>query len=152
MNSFSDFDKVKMVATAVRKGLVDLVKSGEVRYYGLDLGGLCGQASVQIYEICKKLGIDDIELHMAPGHMFNVFRGKIVDVMATQFNKRRKGVYIIKYSYGRKKYFHYRTDKISRDYKDTWGFYNGVDFNRNRKYIRKHLNEQILRIIDKKNF
>lgn len=90
--------QVKAIAKEVRKSFEKIEKE-ERGLYGTEpagLGGYCGRASIQLYLACKRAGLKDIELWDGEGHTFNVYRGKIVDITATQFGRRRK-VYVCEF-------------------------------------------------------
>jgi hypothetical protein len=73
--------EIKKLAGQVRKAFE---KIAEKEQMGTDLCGLCARASVQLFLEARRKGIF-IGLIAGKGHVYNVYKGHIVDITATQF-------------------------------------------------------------------
>lgn len=83
-----DLEKLVTIAKAVRTGFDKYVeKNGG---YGSDLTGFCHDASVVIFKLAKKYGIDKVQMGEGVGHWFVMLDGMIIDVTSTQFSQPDK--------------------------------------------------------------
>ena len=89
----TELQKVKHIARGVRKAFEEIEKGdrGPFRVRNEMLAGYCGRASTQLYLACRRAGIR-VGLKEGRGHMFNTYKGRIIDVTATQFGERNKVV------------------------------------------------------------
>ncbi|MGW8177497.1 MAG: hypothetical protein ACWGQW_01705 [bacterium] len=76
-------ERLKKVAEQVRKAYEEIAAT-ENR--NKNLCGYCCRASSQLLLAAQRHGIDGVEIVVGSGHVYNLYKGQIVDVTATQFD------------------------------------------------------------------
>lgn len=87
------YKKLLVLQKKIRTAFENLAKRAGMSSH---LGGYCRRASVQLLLIGRELG-KEIQIAASDHHCFNIYKGYIIDITATQFGKKRS-VWVVKAS------------------------------------------------------
>ena len=79
--------EIKKLAKKVRQAFEKIAEKEPC--IGTDLCGLCARASIQLFLEARRKGMY-VGLIAGTGHVYNTYKGHIIDVTATQFGYKEK--------------------------------------------------------------